>query len=149
MLTLVELIDTCPLYNWTYTHRHHISIELVTGQTLVMRSSLADLIGYKCTAQMLRNGTPWLQDKSDEVLNSIASLVDARFLQLANEQLKIANCVKEMLSSISMGLFYTVVKATIPSLGIMLLKYEPHATLAGWGTWLENCINYCKHHQTD
>jgi len=36
----------------------------------------------------------------------------------------------------------------VRTLAVILLKYEPHATLAGWVTWLETCVDYCKENQS-
>src|SRR5688572_23742351 len=93
MTTLHDVVNECPLAYWTKEHRHCIHIELTTGQTLVMRASMSDLVGYRCTPIMLRANSPWLMDKSHGVLDALSHLVDERFLLLARDQLAIANQV--------------------------------------------------------
>jgi len=144
MSTLRDIVDQCPLLYWTKEHRHSISIELATGQTLVVRTKLSDLKGYSLPYGTLRKSTSWLADKPDSVLSAITDLVDARFLQLATDQLAVAQYVGDIMRSMGQKQYKFVYTVIIPLLATILLKYEPTATLAGWTNWLEMCVKYCK-----
>ena len=144
MSTLRDIVEQCPLLYWTKEHRYSISIELATGQTLVMRTRLTDLRNHGLKPFTLRANTPWLADKPHSVLSAICDLVDARFLQLATDQLAVAQYVGDIMRSMGQKQYKFVYTVIIPLLATILLKYEPTATLAGWTNWLEMCVKYCK-----
>lgn len=146
MTTLAQIAQLCPLPYWLNQHKHCIHIELVTGQLLVFRTTIPELEKYKCTRDMLRNGTPWLQDKPDDVLDALASLVDARFLQLAKQQLVIADQTTLILQRMTAGTagdFKYTIQVLIPTMWLILTEYEQPANLAVWHVWLENCVLFC------
>jgi hypothetical protein len=148
MTSLYDIASTSPLRHWLTKQKHIIRVHLVTGQTLIMRSSLQDLKRFKCTPYMLRNGTPWLQDTPNDVLTAISDLVDAKFLQLAHSQLQIAQFCTLVITNLTQK-NYTYTRTTlVGTLAHMLLEHEPTATLAGWPIWLQTVIDYCKEQQT-
>ena len=145
-MTLKQIAESCPLPYWVKQHKHVIRIELVTGQSLIFRTTVQDLKTFKCTADMLRNGTPWLQDKSDDVLDSIAALVDARSLQLAQNVLVVAEQTTLIIQNITNGKYIYTMQVLVPVMMQILAEYETHANLAVWRTWLETCVLFCYVH---
>jgi len=144
--TLKQIAQSCPLPYWVKEHKHCISIELVTGQTLVVRTALKDLKGFKCTADMLRKVTPWLQDKSNDVLDALAALVDARMLQLTQNQLVIAEQVTLILRHMTAGDYIYTMTTLIPALAHVMAEYGDGSLLPIWRTWLESCVLFCYVH---
>ena len=144
MTTMQDINRTSVLRFWLKEQKHSIRIELVTGQSLVMRSTLPDLKGFKCAPYMLRNGTPWLQHSSEDVIAALCDLVDARFLQLVHAQLQVAQFANLIITNITQGNYLYTRTTLVGTLARMLLEYEPHATLAGWPIWLQTVVDYCK-----
>lgn len=140
LVTLHDIASKCPLKKWL-EHTFTISIDL-NGETLVIRSRLNDMAGFECTEDMLR-ATPLLQNKPDNVLSLVAKLVNTRMTQLANEQAKLAEMASAIVSdlydgSVSLPIMYIVSEAMLA----ILAPHEPHATLAGWRSWLKLCEAY-------
>jgi len=140
LVTLLDVVSKCPLQKWL-EHTFTIPIDL-NGETLVIRSRMKDMVGFKCTADMLR-ATPLLQNKPDNILDLAAKVVNQRILQLANEQAKLAELCAAMISDLDEK------TVTLPILRIVgeavfdiLAAHEPHATLAGWRSWLKLCEAY-------
>jgi len=144
MTSIEDIARTSPLRHWITQQKHSISIELVTGQTLVIRSSLQDFKGFKCTPYMLRTGTSWLQDSPNDVLDALSDLVDARILQLVTAQLHVAQLSTLVITNIKQGNYLYTRTTLVGTLARMLLEYEPTATLAGWPIWLQTVVDYCK-----
>ena len=147
MTTLAQIASTCPLPYWVNVHKHCIPIELVTGQTLVFRSTIKDLTGFKCTADMLREMTPWLQDKPHDTLLAIADLVNARVLQLAENNLVIAQQAALVVRHITSKDYIYTMQTLIPTLANVLAEYVDYANLSVWREWLERCLLFCYVHQ--
>ena len=109
-----------------------------------MRSSIQDLKGFACTPYDLRKHSPWLRDLQVETLQALSDLVDARFLQLVTAQLQVAQFSTLIIGNITAGNYVYTRTTLVKTLAQMLLEYEPHATLAGWPTWLQTVVDYCK-----
>lgn len=142
MTTISDLAKACPLAYWVGEHKHTIRVELVTGQSLIFRSDIQGFKQFKCNRHMLRNGTPWLQDKSDDVIDALIDLVDAEVLQLAERQVVIARQAATILQRITQGDSKNAI-TLIAQMVLILEEYEPTADLSDWRKWLENCLFFC------
>lgn len=147
-MNVTDLVHLCPLSFWALHHKHCISIELVTGQFLVVRSTMQDFSGFRCTPEVLRSLSPWLQDKPLSTLLALSDLVTQKIMHLATDQLTVAKNVEAVFKGLREHQYRRTRTVFIPALALLLSEYQPHARMAGWTSWLENCSNYCKSRET-
>lgn len=146
MTSLSLIASTCPLPYWVNVHKHCIPIELVTGETIVVRSTMKDLHGFKCTADKLREMTPWLQDKPHDTLEALADLVNTRMLQYAQNWLVIGQQAALVVRHIASKDYIYTMQTLIPTLANVLAEYVDYDKLSDWRVWLEKCLLLCYAH---
>lgn len=141
LVSLKDIAAKCPLRKW-YDHTHTVIVDFSTGETFVLRSTLKNMRGFKCTVDMLR-GSTLLQHKEEDTLLAVADLVNHRVKQLAGEQVRIAELSAMIVKDIHAGeMTLPVLRIVGEALFDILAGYEPHATLSGWRSWLNLCEAY-------
>ncbi len=141
LVTLDDIRKKCPLKNWVYTVKHFIPVPLVTGETLVFKSTINELADFKCTVDMLRKATPSLEHKSRDVLEALLTLVEQRICVFAEDQLDVGKITTRIINSLEGGRFL-LVKVDLEELLLILAEYGVAAILSGWASWIELCRGF-------
>jgi hypothetical protein len=143
-MTLEQIVGLCPLPYWINNHKHIIRIELVEGRSIVFKTTIKDIKGFACTADVLYEGTSWFEDKTPHVMNSLAVLINSKLLQLAENVLVIVEKVNLILSHITNKDYPYVIFTLVPTMARILIEFKVDDNdLTMWLTWLKTCVQYC------
>lgn len=147
-LSLDDIYFNCPINHWMMERRHSIVIPLVEGGAYVIRGTLRDFRNVEVLKKAMVE-SPVIKTKTKEVQDALVSLLGARLLQFAVDQLKISNGVSSVLKNIdSPDPFDKVtLKKILLEVGLILQEYDPYASRAGWGEWLIMCQDYINSHK--
>ncbi len=141
LITLDDISEKCPLYNWVYKVKHSIPVQLVTGETLMFRGTITEISEFKCSVDMLRKATPSLADRSDDTLVALQSLIKERFVTFVKDQLDVGIISNRIINSLKAGNFF-LVRVDLEELLLILAEYGVAAILAGWASWIELCRGF-------
>lgn len=144
-LTQQDILRYCPSRDWI-TYRHCVRVQLVDGQELILRGSLMDWAGLTITRELLCDVAPFLQKKSDSILDSIIHLVDSRVNVWCGRQNEIINITNQIILDVFTGTVDLVWYHDYADRLYVLLSEdkEPALLLDNWRKWLQMLSFYVK-----